>query len=95
MNLLLQTVWGIQALAATALLSNAVVKNQGDAILASDCKGQIELTDSTPIASYTHEPLLNICMGHVDDTWLIWIPAMVFHLVMFMLLILKALWTPR
>ncbi|KAH7340383.1 hypothetical protein B0J17DRAFT_715604 [Rhizoctonia solani] len=45
--------------------------------------------------SYSVQPLLNICFGRVDDTWTVWIPVMIYHCFIMLLLVIKSLSTPR
>ncbi|CAE6460484.1 unnamed protein product [Rhizoctonia solani] len=45
--------------------------------------------------SYTLQPLFNICFGRVDDTWTVWIPVMIYHCFIMLLLVIKSLSTPR
>jgi len=43
------------------------------------------------------EPTFGVCMADIklDQWWLVWIPSMVFHTVVFGLLVWKAVSTPR
>ncbi|KAF8312958.1 hypothetical protein DL93DRAFT_2098007 [Clavulina sp. PMI_390] len=46
-------------------------------------------------STFTLQPELNICFGRVTEMWAIWLPVMIFHVAIFVLLISKALVTPR
>ncbi|KAJ1310278.1 hypothetical protein OPQ81_007019 [Rhizoctonia solani] len=45
--------------------------------------------------SYTVQPIFNICFGRVEDTWTVWISAMMYHCFIMALLVIKSLSTPR
>lgn len=45
--------------------------------------------------SYSLNLTFHICFGRVDDTWIVWIPAMIYHCFIMALLIAKSLSTPR
>jgi len=45
--------------------------------------------------NYSFNAEIGICFGTVLETWTIWIPAMVLHAVIFVMLIWKTLYTPR
>jgi len=45
--------------------------------------------------SYSYEPSFNICFGTIHQSWMIWIPAIIYHLIVFVAMIIKALSTPR
>lgn len=45
--------------------------------------------------SFSHEPNFNICFTTVHQAWWLWIPAMIFHAIVFIAMITKALSTPR
>ncbi|CAE6528492.1 unnamed protein product, partial [Rhizoctonia solani] len=45
--------------------------------------------------SYSMQPIFNICFGRVEDTWTVWIPPMIYHCFIMILLVIKSLSTPR
>jgi len=45
--------------------------------------------------SFLYEPNFNMCFGTVHQAWWVWVPAMIFHVVVFIAMIMKALSTPR
>ncbi|CAE6440266.1 unnamed protein product [Rhizoctonia solani] len=45
--------------------------------------------------SYSVQPMFNICFGRVEDTWIVWIPVMLYHCFIMVLLVIKSLSTPR
>ncbi|CAE6427378.1 unnamed protein product [Rhizoctonia solani] len=45
--------------------------------------------------SYSVQPMFNICSGRVEDAWNVWIPVMLYHCFIMVLLVIKSLSTPR
>ncbi|KAF9510936.1 hypothetical protein BS47DRAFT_1210509 [Hydnum rufescens UP504] len=45
--------------------------------------------------TFSYEPNFNICFATVHQAWVIWVPAMVFHAIVFIAMITKVLSTPR
>ncbi|KAG9101207.1 hypothetical protein FS749_009372 [Ceratobasidium sp. UAMH 11750] len=45
--------------------------------------------------TYKVEVVSNICIGSVVDSWIVWIPVMLYHCFIMTLLVMKSLYTPR
>ncbi|KAG8763832.1 hypothetical protein FRC11_011501 [Ceratobasidium sp. 423] len=45
--------------------------------------------------SYTVQPMFNVCFGRVEGAWTVWIPAIIYHCFIMVLLVAKSLSTPR
>ncbi|CUA72367.1 hypothetical protein RSOLAG22IIIB_01034 [Rhizoctonia solani] len=57
--------------------------------------GLVVMSSEKNAKSYTVEPIFNICFGRIEYTWTVWIPVMIYHCFIMVLLAIKSLSTPR